>query len=96
MKTLLDPTTVLQEKKANDITFDVKVLGKLLAASLLMAGCASLVYGFANAAFGNTVATIATILAASVVYAALLFALKAVSKDDLEKIPFIGSKIKRR
>ena len=24
MKTLLDPTTVLQEKKANDITFDVK------------------------------------------------------------------------
>lgn len=80
----------------NGITFDVKVLGKLLAASLLMAGCASLVYGFANAAFGNTVATIATILAAIVVYAALLFALKAVSKDDLEKIPFIGSKIKRR
>ena len=24
MKTLLDPTTVLQEKKANDIIFDVK------------------------------------------------------------------------
>ena len=80
----------------NGITFDVKVLGKLLAASLLMAGSASLVYGFANAAFGNTVATIATILAAIVVYAVLLFALKAVSKDDLEKIPFIGSKIKRR
>ena len=37
-----------------------------------------------------------TIFAAIALYAVLLFALKAVSKDELEKIPFIGSKIKRR
>lgn len=78
------------------ITFDVKVLGKLAASALLMGAAASVVYAFINSACGNTAATIATIFIAIAVYAALLFAFKAVSKDDLEKIPFIGSKIKRR
>ena len=74
------------------ITFNVKVLAKLLAATLLMAAAAELIYTFVNGLFGNTIA----IFAAIAVYAVLLFVLKAVSKDDLEKIPFIGSKIKRR
>ena len=77
------------------ITFNVKVLAKLLAATLLMAAAAEL-YTFVNGLFGNTIAAITTIFAAIAVYAVLLFVLKAVSKDDLEKIPFIGSKIKRR
>jgi stage V sporulation protein B len=78
------------------ITFNVKVLAKLLAATLLMAAAAELIYTFVNGLFGNTIAAITTIFAAIAVYAVLLFVLKAVSKDDLEKIPFIGSKIKRR
>ena len=61
-----------------------------------MAVSAELIYIFANGLFGNTIAAISTIFAAIAVYAVLLFVLKAVSKDDLEKMPFIGSKIKRR
>ncbi len=78
------------------IGFDIKVLAKLAAATFLMAFMTDMAYNALNAAFGNTAATFAAIIAAIIIYVVLLFVFKAVSRDDLEKIPFIGSKIKRR
>ena len=46
--------------------------------------------------FGNAVATIAAIMAAALVYLIGLVVFRALTAEDIEKIPVVGKKVSRR
>ena len=61
-----------------------------------MAGTAWLVHHALFVLFGNAVATIAAIMAAALVYLIGLVVFRALTAEDIEKIPVVGKKVSRR
>ena len=71
-------------------------IGKLFFAGAAMAGTAWFVHQALFVLFGNAVATIAAILVAALVYLIGLVVFRALTAEDIEKIPVIGKKVSRR
>ena len=71
-------------------------IGKLFLAGAAMAGTAWLVHHALFVLFGNAVATIAAIMAAALVYLIGLVVFRALTAEDIEKIPVVGKKVSRR
>lgn len=64
-----------------------RVFVKPLIASAVMAAAAWAVHGLLKGLLGNTIATVCGIGVGVIVYAALIVALKAISRDDLALMP---------
>lgn len=77
-------------------TMDLVSLGKIYLAAGIMGAVAYGVHLFLAPLAGNTIAVGAAILLAMLVYAAGLFLLGAVKKEDLGAIPFIGPRLAKR
>lgn len=71
-------------------------IGKLFLAGAAMAGTAWLVHHALFVLFDNAVATIAAIMAAALVYLIGLIVFRALTAEDIEKIPVVGKKVSRR
>ena len=71
-------------------------IGKLFLAGAAMAGTAWLVHHALFVLFGNAVATIAAIMVAALVYLIGLVVFRALTAEDIEKIPVVGKKVSRR
>ncbi len=76
------------------ISFKLKPLGKILLASILMAVLSNIMHGYFTVYVGNTIATAITIFAGVIVYLLSLTAGGLVGKQELRRLPFIGSRFK--
>lgn len=76
------------------ITFQVAALCKILLAAVVMAVVSNILHGYLLACFGNTLATIVTIFVAGLVYLLALIASGTIGRNDLSRIPVIGSRFK--
>ena len=70
-------------------------IGKLFFAGAAMAGTAWLCHHALVNLSGNTVATLAAIVAAAVVYVVGLILFRAVSAEDAARLPVVGGKLSR-
>lgn len=70
-------------------------IGKLFFAGTAMAGTAWLCHHALVNLSGNTVATLAAIVAAAVVYVVGLILFRAVSAEDAARLPVVGGKLSR-
>lgn len=78
----------------NGISFSNKEICKILCASLLMAGLGKLIYGVLLANLPATVANIAVLIIAAIIYVVLLPVLKILRKEELAQLPVIKKFIK--
>lgn len=76
------------------ITFQVAALCKILLAAVAMALVSNLLHGYLVVYWGNTLATPVTIFAAGIVYLLALMASGTIGKNELSRIPVIGSRFK--
>lgn len=76
------------------ITFQVAALCKILLAAVAMALVSNLLHGYLVVYWGNTLATTVTIFAAGIVYLLALMASGTIGKNELSRIPVIGSRFK--
>ncbi len=73
-----------------------RYVGKLFLAGAAMAGTAWLVHHALIVLFGNAAATLIAMMAAALVYLIGLIVFRALTVEDIEKIPVIGKKVSRR
>jgi stage V sporulation protein B len=68
-------------------------IGKLFLAGAAMAGTAWLTHEGLRALMPDALATIAAMIAAGLIYIICLFAFRALSSEDVRKLPFIGRRL---
>ncbi|MCH4178716.1 MAG: polysaccharide biosynthesis protein [Megasphaera sp.] len=68
-------------------------IGKLFLAAAAMAGTAWILYNGTVPVLGNGLATVLAMVLAAVIYVICLFVFRAISAEDVARIPVIGTKI---
>ncbi len=75
-------------KKYLDISFDVRLtFAKPALCAFIMSLAAAFTYRCAMIFFGNTLSTLAAVFVGVIVYAVLIFASKAITREEIEQLP---------
>ena len=69
---------------------------KIACAALAMGGAAVVVYYMALSLTGNAAAVLLAIVGAVIVYGGALLLTKALEKEDIYHLPFIGKRLRRK